>query len=122
LGVGAARILVVEDEAPIRYTVADVLRCEGYEVDTDTNGAEALATMRITCPDAVLLDLMMPVMDGWAFLQHWRAEGFCGSTPILIVSASRQAAETTQGVGVAGCIAKPFDLDELLGAVECMLS
>ena len=78
--------------------------------------------MLIACPDAVLLDLMLPVMDGWAFLQHWRAEGFCGSTPILVVSASRGAAETTQELGVAGCIAKPFDLDQLLGAVACMLS
>lgn len=65
---------------------------------------------------------MMPVMDGWAFLQHWRAEGFCVSTPILVVWASHWAAETTEGLGVAGCIAKPFDLDELLGAVECALS
>ena len=53
MAVGAARILVVEDEAPIGYTLADVLRCEFYEVDTATNEAEALATMRITCPDAV---------------------------------------------------------------------
>ncbi len=112
----------MDDEAPIRYMVADVLKCEGYEVDTAPNGAEALATMRIGCPDAVLLDLMMPVMDGWAFLQQWRAEGFCGSTPILVVSASRRAGETTLGLGVAGCIAKPFDLDELLSAVECSIS
>jgi len=53
VGVGVARILVEEDEAPIRYTLADVLRCEFYAVDTATNEAEALATMRITCPDAV---------------------------------------------------------------------
>ena len=91
----------MEDEAPIGYTLADVLRCEFYEVDTATNGAEALATMRITCPDAVLLDLMMPVMDGWAFLQHWRAEGFCGSTPIVVFSASAEPVRPSSGLAVS---------------------
>jgi two-component system, chemotaxis family, chemotaxis protein CheY len=67
------------------------------------------------------LDLMMPVMDGSAFLQQRRAQAVCGSAPIVVVSASRRAGETIKGLGVAGCVAKPFDLDELLSAVGCAI-
>ncbi|MBV9173586.1 MAG: response regulator, partial [Chloroflexi bacterium] len=63
-----ARVLVVDDEPVIREVVAEALEFEGYAVETATNGAEALAKVRAHAPQAIVLDLMMPVMDGWAFL------------------------------------------------------
>ena len=112
------RVLVVEDDDGIRHAVAEGLELEGYEVLTATNGAEALERVRAGRPDAVVLDLMMPVMDGWAFLDACQREELCKGTPVLVVSAYRALPETAPQLGVRGCIAKPFDLDVVLGAVE----
>ena len=67
------RVLVVEDDETLRTTVAEALEDEGYQVITATNGAEALRLVRAAEPDAIVLDLMMPVMDGRAFLEASRA-------------------------------------------------
>ncbi len=112
------RVLVVDDEDAIRTAVADALDFEGYEVITATNGAEALEQVRTARPDAVVLDLMMPVMDGWTFMEACRREGLCAQTPVLVMSAYRHLSETAPNLGAKACIAKPFDLDVLLGAVE----
>jgi CheY-like chemotaxis protein len=112
------RVLVVDDEEAIRTAVAEALEFEGYAVESATNGAEALALVRQAPPAAIVLDLMMPVMDGWEFLKHCRAEALCDGTPVLVISAYRNLPQEAAGLGVKGCIAKPFDLDVLLGAVE----
>jgi CheY-like chemotaxis protein len=80
-------VLVVEDDDGIRHAVAEGLELEGYEVLTATNGAEALERVRAGRPDAVVLDLMLPVMDGWAFLDACQREELCNGTPVLVVSA-----------------------------------
>jgi two-component system, chemotaxis family, chemotaxis protein CheY len=112
------RVLVVDDDDGIRAAVADVLDFEGYEVIAASNGAEALEQVRTARPDAVVLDLMMPVMDGWMFMEACRKEELCDGTPVLVMSAYRNLAETAPNLGANACIAKPFDLDVLLGAVE----
>ena len=112
------RVLVVDDDDLIRATVADALEFEGYEVVTATNGVEALEQVRTSRPNAVLLDLMMPVMDGWTFMEHCRREELCAETPVLVMSAYRHLAEAASNLAANACIAKPFDLDVLLGAVE----
>jgi two-component system chemotaxis response regulator CheY len=111
-------VLVVDDEEPIRATVTEALEMDGYQVSTASNGAEALEHVRAHHPDAVVLDLMMPVMDGWQFLEACRREELCASTPVLVMSAYRRLAETATTLGARACIAKPFDLDVLLGAVD----
>jgi CheY-like chemotaxis protein len=111
-------VLVVDDDDTIRDTVADALEFEGYEVTTATNGMEALEHVRTDHPDAVVIDLMMPVMTGWEFLEACRKEELCDGTAVLVMSAYRHLAETAPGLGATACIAKPFDLDVLLGAVE----
>ena len=111
-------VLVVDDDETIRTTVAEALEFEGYAVACATNGAEALELVRQQRPQAIVLDLMMPVMDGWQFLEHCRADARCAGTPVLVISASRQLPRAAAGLGVKGCITKPFDLDVLLGAVE----
>jgi CheY-like chemotaxis protein len=111
-------VLVVDDDETIRTTVAEALEFEGYAVASATNGAEALELVRQQRPQAIVLDLMMPVMDGWQFLEHCRADAGCAGTPVLVISASRRLPQEAAGLGVTGCITKPFDLDVLLGAVE----
>ena len=112
------RVLVVDDDDGVRTAVADVLELEGYEVITASNGVEALEQVRTARPDAVVLDLMMPVMDGWTFMEHCRREELCAETPVLVMSAYRNLTETAPNLGAKACIAKPFDLGVLLGAVE----
>ena len=110
---------MVEDEEPIRTVVAEVLADEGYEVLTAPDGAAALDLVRAAEPDGVLLDLMMPVLDGWGFLQACRQEALCAGTPVLVMSAYRKLAEAAPTeLRVDRFLAKPFELDALLQAVE----
>ena len=111
-------MLVVDDDDAIRTAVAEALEMEGYAVSAASNGAEALALVRQQQPSAVVLDLMMPVMDGWQFLEHCRADALCQDTPVVVISAYRNLPAEAGRLGVKGCITKPFDLDVLLGAVE----
>src|ERR687886_189849 len=115
------RVLVVDDDDAIRLTVADALQDEGYQVATATNGQEALAQVETTQPDAIVLDLMMPIMDGWGFLEACRQRELCQGIPVLVMSAYRRLAEAAPQLNVRACIAKPFELDVLLGAVERLL-
>jgi DNA-binding response OmpR family regulator len=109
-------VLVVDDEADIRITLAEALKDEGYAVSCAENGAVALRLAREQGPDVIVIDLMMPVMDGWAFLQACRAEPYCASTRVIVLSAA-----LTSRIGelpVQAIIRKPFDLGELLDTVE----
>jgi two-component system chemotaxis response regulator CheY len=115
------RVLVVDDDDAIRLTVADALEDEGYLVLTATNGREALEEVESAPPDAIVLDLMMPVLDGWGFLEACRQRELCQGIPVLVMSAYRRLTETAPELKVRACIAKPFELDVLLGAVERLL-
>jgi two-component system response regulator MprA len=112
-------VLVVDDDAAIRLLIADALEFEGYEVITATDGADALAKLLARHPDAIVLDLMMPVMDGRAFLAAAREAEMGGrSTPVLVLSASHDLPAIAPQLGVRACLCKPFDLDILLAVVE----
>jgi CheY-like chemotaxis protein len=115
------RVLVVDDDDAIRLTVADALQDEGYQVMTATNGREALERVESGPPDAIVLDLMMPIMDGWGFLEACRQRELCQGIPVLVMSAYRRLTETAPDLKVRACIAKPFELDVLLGAVDRLL-
>jgi CheY-like chemotaxis protein len=115
------QILVVEDDAAIRGLVTEVLRDDGYEVREAANGAEALAELEGHEPDLIVLDLMMPVMDGWAFVEECRRKSRCAEVPIVVTSASHdlpRTAERLRSYGVRTCLAKPFDVEGLLALVE----
>jgi len=112
------RILVVDDDDTIRETVAEALELDGFAVDTARNGAEALDVVRARKPSGIILDLMMPVMTGWQFLERCRDSQLCSGIPIVVMSAYSKLPDEAVTLGVKGCIAKPFDLDVLLGAVE----
>jgi CheY-like chemotaxis protein len=114
-------ILVVDDEAAIREVIGETLELEGYRVEKASDGNEALAMLKATRPDAIVLDLMMPGMDGWTFLNHCRKDDLCGATPILVMSAYRKLADITRELHVQACMEKPFDLDVFLKAIARLL-
>jgi len=115
------QILVVEDDDAIRGLVSEVLRDDGYEVSEASNGVEALARVGAQRPDLIVLDLMMPVMDGWQFVEECRRQEVCEDVPIVVTSASHdlpKTAERLRAFGVRTCLAKPFDVEGLLALVE----
>src|SRR5207237_8826343 len=113
----ASYVLVVDDDPAIRGLVADALRIEGYTVDMAAHGREALEAMRARRPATVVLDLMMPVMDGFSFMEACHKEQLCDGVPIVVISAVHDALERISEVPVHACIAKPFDLEDLVRTV-----
>lgn len=109
------QVLIAEDDAAIRDVVTGVLEDEGYAVTAVANGQEALDSCHAATPDLVLLDLMMPVLDGFQFLKRGKAG--CAA-PVLVMSASFRMREIPHGTHVAGFVEKPFDLADLVAAVE----
>src|ERR1700674_1632143 len=107
-------ILVVDDDDAVREAITETLELEGYCVESAADGLQALEKVKTAPPDAIVLDLMMPVMDGWTFLEQCRKGKLCTGTPILVTSAVQQLEETASELQVEACLAKPFDLDELL--------
>jgi two-component system OmpR family response regulator len=110
-------VLVVDDDPAIRGLVGDALRNEGYVVDLAAHGREALDAMRTRRPATVVLDLMMPVMDGFSFLESCHLEQLCDDVPIVVITAVPEALDRVQSMPVHACIAKPFDLAELVRTV-----
>jgi two-component system response regulator MprA len=116
--VAARRILVAEDDSEIRQALMDMLEFSGYEVRAVANGAEALAVLKSWLPDAIVLDMLMPEMDGPTFLEHLQANETYAPIPILLLSALRDLEARSVGLPVASIVAKPFDMDDLLAALE----
>jgi CheY-like chemotaxis protein len=111
-----SRILVVEDEDILAATLCEVLEDEGYEALSARNGQDALRLLAEKSPDLVLLDMMMPLMDGTAFLTAKALDATIQHVPVVVMtSASRSV---LQGHGVAGFLAKPFKLETLLDVVS----
>jgi len=116
-------VLIVDDDPDIRDSLREVLEDEGYEVATVANGREALDHLKASNPRpcVILLDLMMPVMDGWTFVEECQRRTCCSDVPIVVTSASHDlpnTAERLRSFGVRTCLAKPFDVDGLLALVE----
>jgi len=110
-------VLVVDDDPDILQTLALCLSTEGYRVQMAANGQEALALLAREKPDCVLLDLMMPVMDGWQFVAELEKRGW-RNLPLLILSADRAVQAHALKLRADAFLAKPFDLDELLVKVS----
>ena len=113
-------VLVVDDDPDIRRMLEDVLTDEGHQVRVASNGREALAFVEHQAVDLILLDLMMPVMDGPAFYQAYRArvDNDPERAPVVVISADRNVREQAAQLGVDSYLTKPFDLDALLDQVE----
>ena len=117
----APLVLVVEDERPIRDIMVETLREAGFRVEQVGNGAEALAHMRRQPPDVIVLDLMMPVMDGAGFTTLLRLNPSYADVPIVVVSATYDAPDAASRLGAIACIRKPFLLEDLVDAVKAAL-
>ena len=109
-------VLVVDDDPTISVIVAEALRDDGYAVDVAENGAVALQKVRRMRPAVVVLDLMMPVMDGWTFLDRCRADPHCTEVRIVVLSAAHRS--STDHLTADAYITKPFNLGDLLDTVE----
>lgn len=109
-------VLVVDDDTSILDTVSSILSGEGYDVVSAATGQEALAAVARKQPLLILLDMRMPVMDGWAVARALREQGI--NVPIVVMTAAESAKRWADEVGAEGYLAKPFGLDELLATVE----
>jgi CheY-like chemotaxis protein len=109
-------VLVVDDDPDILDAICDILDAEGYRVSRARHGREALEQVDHELPDVILLDLMMPVMDGVAFSQALRKRPEGNDVPIVVISADGNPQRAT-AVGAVGYLAKPFDIDALLAQV-----
>jgi CheY-like chemotaxis protein len=112
------RILVVDDEPTIRELVADALREAGYQIDLAANGAEALQLMQGHAPHAIVLDLMMPLLDGSGFVELKRLNPRFAGIPVLMVTAAYGAFDAAERLGADACLTKPFELEALVSAVD----
>jgi len=112
----ATRVLVVDDDPSILDTVTSILATEGYQVKSAGGGEEALALVAAWRPTLVLLDMRMPLMDGWAVAKAMREAG--SKVPIVVMTAAENAKRWAEEIDAAGHLAKPFELDELLACVE----
>ena len=115
-----ARILVVEDDFDLRHSLAEVLEDEGYEVACARDGQEALRHLEGPSPQAILLDLTMPGMDGWTFRSHQRSDPRIAGIPTVIISAAygADARGVTAELAPDAFLAKPFELGTLIAALK----
>ena len=114
-----ARVLAVDDDPVIQRLLQVNLEMEGYEVETASDGIEALEKARSFAPHLVLLDVMMPRKDGWQVCAEMRDDPELGSIPVIFLSARAQDADIQKGtdLGVAAYVTKPFDPIDLLELV-----
>jgi two-component system OmpR family response regulator len=114
------RILVVEDEADLLRSVAKALREEGYAVDVAPNGEEGLFSAESNDYDAIVLDVMMPQMDGWEMLARLRQKK---KTPVLMLTARDESRDRVRGLdtGADDYVVKPFDLPELFARLRALI-
>jgi CheY-like chemotaxis protein len=112
-------VLVVDDDDDLRDSFRDVLEDEGYQVLTACNGYEALRTLHSEPPPAViLLDLMMPVMNGWQFRNAQKLYPRLASIPVVIVTAGLHGDTATHDLAAHRCLKKPVSVEDLLEAVQ----
>ena len=112
-------VLVVDDDPDILQTLGLCLTTEGYRVLMAANGREALDLLQKERPSVILLDLMMPVMDGWEFWRAQQADPELAQVPVIALSALDQtAANQRQPLDVAAFLKKPLDFDRLLQLVR----
>ena len=116
----AVSVLIVEDDPNIRELLQMYLEKDGYAVTLASDGGQGLDKFRAIRPNLVLLDVMMPVMDGWAVCKAIRAEG---NTPVIMLTAKGETDDKVTGLkaGADDYVTKPFEMKELLARIEAVL-
>lgn len=117
----AELILIVDDEAGVRELLGDALRIAGFETATAQDGMSALTAIRSKKPDLLIIDINMPLMDGFELVERLRTTGY--NTPALMLSARADRIDVTRGLtlGADDYVTKPFGLEELLLRVKAIL-
>ena len=121
----AKRILCIEDEPEMIDLIQLILSRRGFKVEGATGGTEGLRKMRQNPPDLVLLDLMMPDMDGWEVYQQMKSDELTRNIPVIVVTAKAQSIDKVLGLHIAKVddyISKPFGPQDLLSSVDKILS
>ena len=111
------KVLVVDDDDQLADVVREVLRDAGYSVATVRHGAAALDLINHVTPDLILLDLTMPIMDGWSFVAQYRRNARAGAR-ILLLTANPHASEIAETLQADGFIQKPFDIAQLVDVIK----
>jgi len=116
--VDVSTVLVVDDERDVRQLLTTYLSLQGFSVVTASNGREALTRLAECRPCVILLDLMMPVMDGVEFRRHQQQDPrWCG-IPVVCLSAKHDAASLSASLQMNACVGKPFDIDQVADLVR----
>jgi len=118
LGQRQPLVLVVEDDAVIRQVVTEVLDDRGFRIAAASNGSEALDRLDTELPDLLVLDLLMPVMHGWAFMENYFTKTNGAQIPIVVLSVNPVLPRSYDRFGVRRCLGKPFQVNDLVEAVE----
>jgi len=113
----AQTVLLIDDDETLRLMVGQLLEEEGYDVIVAGDGLEALEQLENMRPDLILLDLVMPNMEGYALEGELRRRGLRPAIPVVLLTAGADADDEMEKVGAAGCLKKPFELDTLLQTV-----
>ena len=120
----SATVLVVDDERTLRTVLRTRLKLAGYRVLEADTGEDALSMLEREKPDVVLLDLRLPVIDGWGVLEHLQARGQLPSLPVVVVSAhgGPEIVGKARAFGCRAVLQKPFALRELVSTLDSILT
>jgi len=118
------KVLIAEDQDDLRRILHLALKSAGFHVVEATNGAEAVASAGVEKPDLILMDIQLPVLDGYEAIRQIRASGIAGKVPIIAVSsfAMKGDAEKATAAGCDAYVTKPYSPMQLLGLVKQMLA
>jgi two-component system chemotaxis response regulator CheY len=117
----AKKVLVIDDDPLIRDLVDVTLRSAGFEVSGAPNGNAAMQLLEHETPDAILVDMRMPIMDGRTFLREYHKSAQ-HHVPVVVFTAAANEATPEDVDGASGVLGKPFELDELIKTVEAVTS
>jgi two-component system, chemotaxis family, chemotaxis protein CheY len=117
------RVLIVEDDPSIANLLNAALSDEGYEVRHAPDGAAGLDLLEQWLPDVILLDLMLPIMNGWEFrAAQQKLPAPAGAVPVVVVTAARDAVARSDELRARAIVLKPFDLDQMLDLVATVVA
>jgi len=115
------KILLVDDEPDFLSVIRMRLSNEGYQVICASHGKDALDKIKIRHPDLIISDVMMPVMDGVDFFQEIKSNPETKDIPFIVITVKDKLQESFKAVGIDDFVAKPFEMDELLGKIRKIL-
>jgi CheY-like chemotaxis protein len=115
-------VLVIDDDDGLQESLEALLEMEGYQVLLARDGIQALEVLKTTRPALILLDLMMPRMNGYELVEQMRQQGYLPGIPIIVLTADVRARQKAAQLGAESFVTKPFELDDLLQQIQRLAS